>query len=76
MPGFLMCLKEVDLVPASLYGREGAVRDIEVATALMATRPEIAAALITHRFPLEAAPEAFKTAGDRAMGAIKVVLEP
>jgi threonine dehydrogenase-like Zn-dependent dehydrogenase len=52
------------------------VRDIEVATALLATRPEIAATLITHRFPLEAAPEAFRIAGNRASGAIKVVLEP
>jgi threonine dehydrogenase-like Zn-dependent dehydrogenase len=76
MPAFLMCLKEVDLLPASLYGRDGAVRDIEVATALLATRPEIAATLITHRFPLEAAPEAFRIAGNRASGAIKVVLEP
>lgn len=76
MPGFLLCLKEIDLVPASLYGRQGVLRDVEVATALLATRPEIAATLITHRFPLEAAPEAFATAGNRASGVIKVVLEP
>ena len=29
-----------------------------------------------HRFPLDAAPEAFATAADRSSGAIKVVLEP
>jgi threonine dehydrogenase-like Zn-dependent dehydrogenase len=33
-------------------------------------------ALITHRFPLDAAPEAFSAAADRSSGAIKVVLEP
>ena len=38
--------------------------------------PEIAATLITHRFPLEAGVEAFETAARRSEGAIKVVLEP
>jgi threonine dehydrogenase-like Zn-dependent dehydrogenase len=42
----------------------------------MATTPGFADALITHRFPLDAAAEAFATAADRAAGAIKVVLEP
>jgi threonine dehydrogenase-like Zn-dependent dehydrogenase len=32
--------------------------------------------MISHRFPLDAATEAFATAADRAAGAIKVVLEP
>ena len=76
LPGFLLCMKEVRIVPASMYGRSGATRDIDRAAALMASNPEIATTLITHRFPLEAAQEAFKTAGNRAAGAIKVVLEP
>ena len=76
MPGGDMCFKEIDLIPSSLYGREGTVRDIEVATALLAANSEIPRALITHRFPLEAAAEAFTAAGDRSAGAIKVVLEP
>jgi threonine dehydrogenase-like Zn-dependent dehydrogenase len=76
LPGFALCLKEVTVVPASMYGRQGAARDIDVAAGLLATRPELAETLITHRFPLEAAPEAFRTAADRAAGAIKVVLEP
>ncbi len=76
LPGFPLCLKEVDVIPASLYGRDGASRDIDVAASILAQAPEIADALITHRFPLEAAREAFATAADRKSGAIKVVLEP
>jgi L-iditol 2-dehydrogenase len=76
MPGQSLCMKEVALVPASMYGRVGPSRDVDVAAALLATRPELGATLITHRFPLDAAAEAFATARDRAAGAIKVVLEP
>ena len=64
------------MIPASLYGREGASRDIDVAAAILARDPAIADAMITHRFPLEAAREAFAAAADRKSGAIKVVLEP
>jgi threonine dehydrogenase-like Zn-dependent dehydrogenase len=59
-----------------MYSRAGAARDIDVAAALLAHRPEVAGIVITHRFPLDAAAEAFATAQDRAAGAIKVVLEP
>jgi threonine dehydrogenase-like Zn-dependent dehydrogenase len=75
-PGFALCLKEVDVLPASLYGRSGAMRDIDAAAALLAATPELPRAVITHRFPLDAAPEAFAAAADRRSGAIKVVLEP
>ncbi len=76
LPGFLLCLKEIRIVPASMYGTSGGTRDIERAAALMAGNPEIAKTLITHRFPLEAAQEAFAAAADRSGGAIKVLLEP
>jgi threonine dehydrogenase-like Zn-dependent dehydrogenase len=76
MPGLAVTMKEVSLVPASMYGRVGPSRDIDVAASVLATRPEVPAAVITHRFPLDAAPEAFAVAADRAAGAIKVVLEP
>ena len=76
LPGFAVALKEVSIFPASMYGASGNTRDIEVAAAILGRQPEIAHALITHRFPLDAAPEAFAVAADRAAGAIKVVLEP
>ena len=76
LPGFALCMKEVNVVPASMYGRHGAMRDFDVASGILGAQPEIAEILITHRFPLDAAAEAFTTAGDRAAGAIKVVLEP
>src|SRR5262249_47445133 len=75
-PGFALCMKEVDVIPASMYGRAGAQRDIDAAAALLAAPPELPRAGITHRFPLAAAAEAFAAAGDRESGAIKVVLEP
>jgi threonine dehydrogenase-like Zn-dependent dehydrogenase len=43
---------------------------------MLAARPELPGTIITHRFPLDAATEAFAVASDRAAGAIKVVLEP
>lgn len=76
LPGFALCMKEVNVVPASMYGRDGGARDVDVAAGILAARTEIASALITHRFPLHAAPEAFEVAADRVGGAIKVVLEP
>jgi L-iditol 2-dehydrogenase len=76
IPSLGLGMKEVTLVPSSMYGRVGPSRDIDVAATLLASRPEIADAIITHRFPLDAAAEAFAVARDRSSGSIKVVLEP
>ena len=76
LSGLELCLKEINVVPASMYGRDGAARDIDVAASTLALHPGIADAIITHRYPLEAAEEAFRTAADRSAGSIKVVLEP
>ena len=76
LPGMPLCAKEIRILPSMMYSREGVVRDFDVAAAVLASRPEIAQALVTHRYSLDSAPEAFDTARDRSAGAIKVVLEP
>ena len=76
VPGMAWCFKEVSLCPTALYSRTAGGRDIDAAAALLATTPGLADTLITHRFPLDAASEAFATAASRDHGAIKVVLEP
>lgn len=68
--------KEAHMVPASMYGHDHGIREFETAAALLAAHPEIADALVSHRFGLDDAPEAFRVSGDRASGAIKVVLGP
>jgi 2-desacetyl-2-hydroxyethyl bacteriochlorophyllide A dehydrogenase len=75
MPGLAMGMKEVSLIPASMYARSGPSRDFDVAASLLAAQPSLPELLITHRFPLDAAAEAFAAARDRSAGAIKVVLE-
>ena len=75
-PAMALCMNEIELIPSSMYGRSGPSRDVDVAATILAARPEVATQVITHRFPLDAAAEAFATAADRSSGAIKVVLEP
>jgi threonine dehydrogenase-like Zn-dependent dehydrogenase len=69
-------MKETTLVFSFMYASNGPVRDSDVAAMLLSRHPEIAKALITHRFPLAEARQAFAVARDRKAGAIKVVLEP
>jgi 2-desacetyl-2-hydroxyethyl bacteriochlorophyllide A dehydrogenase len=70
--------REGRLIPSLGYchGHAGHGRDMEEAAAMLAAEPEIARALITHRFPITEAAEAFRVAADRAAGAIRVVVEP
>jgi threonine dehydrogenase-like Zn-dependent dehydrogenase len=69
-------MKEITIVSSFMYASNGPVRDSDVAAMLLSKHPEIAKALITHRFPLADAKQAFVVARDRKAGAIKVVLEP
>ena len=64
------------IVGSTTHGRHAGGRSIDAAAALLAGMPEVARAVITHRFPLDDAAEAFRVAADRAAGAIQVVLEP
>ena len=49
---------------------------MEEAAAMLAEQPDIARTLITHRYGLEEASEAFRVAADKSSGAIRVVIEP
>jgi 2-desacetyl-2-hydroxyethyl bacteriochlorophyllide A dehydrogenase len=68
--------KEARVIPSLGYCAHGGTREMDEAAAMLAEDPEITQALITHRFPLEDAEEAFRVAADRGSGAIRVVLEP
>jgi threonine dehydrogenase-like Zn-dependent dehydrogenase len=69
-------IKEVTLVPAFTYGHHHGVSEFEEAVRIVGALPELAGSVITHRFSLDQAAEAFRVAADRGTDSIKVVLEP
>jgi threonine dehydrogenase-like Zn-dependent dehydrogenase len=68
--------REARLIPSLGYCAHEGVREMEEAAAMLAEDPEIARTIITHRFPIEDAVEAFRVAFDKASRAIRVVIEP
>jgi threonine dehydrogenase-like Zn-dependent dehydrogenase len=76
--------KEPIIITATMHGRGGGhgsseastSTDMQEAARLLADMPEVAPAIITHRFPLDDAAKAFAVAADRSAGVIKVALEP
>lgn len=69
-------MKEPVVVGSNMHGHDETGRDMDAAAIVLADSPEVATAMITHRFPLDRAADAFTVAADRASGAIKVLLEP
>jgi 2-desacetyl-2-hydroxyethyl bacteriochlorophyllide A dehydrogenase len=67
---------EARLIPSLGYCAHGDIREMDEAAAMLAADPTIAQTVITHRFPLEDASEAFRVASDRGSGSIRVVIEP
>jgi 2-desacetyl-2-hydroxyethyl bacteriochlorophyllide A dehydrogenase len=68
--------REIALRPSLGYCGHNGRREFAEAAEMLAARPELAAMLITHRFPLDDAPEAFRVAGDKSNGVFRVVVEP
>jgi threonine dehydrogenase-like Zn-dependent dehydrogenase len=69
-------VKEVALLPSLGYCSHYERRDFVEAAELLAVRPELSRTLITHRFPIEDAVEAFRVAQDKSKGVFRVVVEP
>jgi 2-desacetyl-2-hydroxyethyl bacteriochlorophyllide A dehydrogenase len=74
--GHALLGKEVRLVPAFTYGHHGGRREFDEAAAILASHPQIADAVVTHRVGLDEAARGFELAADRQSGAIKVLVEP
>lgn len=69
--------KEVTIRPSLGYcSHLGRHSDFNQAANLLAARPELTDMLITHRFPIEDALEAFRLAQDKSTGVFRVVVEP
>ena len=69
-------LNEVRVVGAITYCRPGRHSDFEVALRIIEADPERAHRVISHRFPLREADEAFRTAADKSTASIKVQVQP
>jgi threonine dehydrogenase-like Zn-dependent dehydrogenase len=76
VPATPTLVKEITWIGSIGRCRHDGIRESDEAAALLASHPEIAATLITHRFPLDDAAEAFRVAGEKSSGALKVVLVP
>jgi threonine dehydrogenase-like Zn-dependent dehydrogenase len=68
--------REARVVPSLGYCAHATGREMADAADMLAQNPDIARTLVTHRFPIEDAAEAFRTAADRASRALRVVVEP
>jgi 2-desacetyl-2-hydroxyethyl bacteriochlorophyllide A dehydrogenase len=68
--------KEARVIPSLGYCAHDGGREMEEAAAMLAGDADIARTVITHRFPIEDAAEAFRVASERASGAVRVVIEP
>ena len=74
--GMGLLVKEATLVPSFTYGHTQQGSEFDQAVEVLVGTPDLPGAIITHRFALEEATEAFSVASDPTSGAIKVVVEP
>jgi threonine dehydrogenase-like Zn-dependent dehydrogenase len=74
--GVLPMLKELTIVNTIYAAHHHGNSEFAQAAAVLERSHDAVDVLVTHRFPLELAAEAFATAADRSLGAIKVQLHP
>jgi threonine dehydrogenase-like Zn-dependent dehydrogenase len=70
----MLMMKEITVVPSIFYGHTHEHHDFLEAIDLLTRTPHLIEAVVTHRFALTDAAEAFRVASDRKSGAIKVHL--
>ncbi len=70
-----LCQKELTLITSIAYKCTQPDRSFVEAARILFEHPHIADAMITHRFPLDGAVEAFAAAADKSSGAIKVTFD-
>ena len=75
-PMHIAFTKEVALRASLGYCGHAGRREFAESAEMLAARPELARILVTHRFPITDAPEAFRTAQDRSKGVFRVMVEP
>jgi threonine dehydrogenase-like Zn-dependent dehydrogenase len=69
-------MKEVTIVPSIFYGHNEEHHDFLEAIDVLTRHQEITTTLVTHRFSLDDAVQAFAVAKDKKSGAIKVHVSP
>jgi len=74
--GVVPMLKEINLVSAILCAHHHGAWEFEHAAEVISRFPDACSVMVTHRFPLDRAREAFAVAGDKSTGAIKVQFHP
>ncbi len=74
--GLSFQMKELTFVSSFTYGHHHGASEFSEATRIVGAVPDLADALVTHRFGLDDAAEAFRVAGDPGEDSIKVVVVP